>query len=322
MRIVTADIGGTNARFALAEVEAGAAPILSESRRYSAADFSSLAAVWERFARDVGSDLPKAAALAVAAPLGGDAIKFTNSPWSLRVAGLAEGLGVERLTLVNDFGAMAHAVDRMDGAHLQPVAGPGRALPEQGTVTVIGPGTGLGVAQLHRSGGESHIVETEGGHIDFAPLDPLEAQILDRLRARYLRVSVERIVSGPGLVNIYEALAAIEGGEARMGDDSAIWARALAGEDRLASAALDRLCMSFGAVAGDLALAHGSNTVVITGGLANRMADRLRRGDFAERFASKGRYRGRMEDIAVLLCTHPEPGLFGAAVAFARQHLR
>ena len=121
---------------------------------------------------------------------------------------------------------------------------------------------------------------------------------------------------------VIRALAAIEGGEARMGDDSAIWARALAGEDRLASAALDRLCMSFGAVAGDLALAHGSNTVVITGGLANRMADRLRRGDFAERFASKGRYRGRMEDIAVLLCTHPEPGLFGAAVAFARQHLR
>jgi glucokinase len=172
-----------------------------------------------------------------------------------------------------------------------------------------------------RRGGQHHVIETEGGHVDYAPVDELEMQILERLRSRHVRVSVERIVSGPGLANIYEALAAIEGAPANIRDDALLWAGALGGSDRLASNALDRLCMSFGSVAGDIALAQGAGAVVITGSLSRRMAERLRGGRFAERFVSKGRYRERMETVPVLLCLADEPGLYGAAAAFRREYL-
>jgi glucokinase len=145
-------------------------------------------------------------------------------------------------------------------------------------ITVIGPGTGLGVAMALRRNGRHEVVETEGGHLEFAPLDEVEQRIVDRLRGRYGRVSAERIVSGPGLANIYDALAKSDGGAARIGDDAELWASALDGSDPLAATALDRLCMSFGSVAGDIALAQGASAVVITGNLAQRMADRLRGG--------------------------------------------
>lgn len=314
------DVGGTNARFAIASLN-GEGAQLSGIRRYGTAEHSSLGAAWQSFAADRGGELPKAASIAVAGGLGGETVKLANSPWVVRPRTLPEELGVEQLTLVNDFGAMAHAVDALGDDQLEWLAGPPRGRPADGTITVIGPGTGLGIAMILRRGGQHHIVETEGGHVDFAPLDALEEQILQRLRSRHLRVSVERIVSGPGLANIYEALAAIEGAPVRMRDDAALWAAAIAGSDALASTALDRLCMSFGSVAGDIALVQGSSAVVITGQLSQRMVERLRGGDFAERFRSKGRYRSRMEAIPILLCRHQEPGLYGAAAAFRKEHL-
>ena len=189
-----------------------------------------------------------------------------------------------------------------------------------GTITVIGPGTGLGVAHVWRDGNQYRVQATEGGHIDFAPLDSIEDAILARLRKRHRRVSIERIVSGPGIVDIYETLAALEGRAIPRLDDKAIWTNAMEGGDSLAAAAVDRFCLSLGSVAGDLALAQGASGVVIAGGLGLRIRDSLVRSGFPERFIEKGRFEGFMSALPVKLITHPQPGLFGAAAAFARQH--
>lgn len=320
MRLVAVDIGGTHARFAIAEAEHGRVTALAEPVTLKTAEYASLQTAWEAFAAQAGP-LPRAAAIAVASPVGGEIIKLTNNPWIIRPALVQERLGVDSYVIVNDFGAIGHAVAQLGDDSFQPLAGPDAPLPEAGVITVCGPGTGLGVAQVLRvAGGGYHVLETEGGHIDFAPLDTIEDQILKRLRAQHGRVSVERVVAGPGIVGIYETLAEIEGRAVARRDDKAIWTEAIDGTDSLALAALDRFCLSLGAAAGDLALAQGAKAVVIAGGLGLRLKDRLARSGFGERFAAKGRFRSMMEAIPVKLITHPQPGLFGAAAAYAQEH--
>lgn len=319
-RIVAVDIGGTHARFALADVEAGRVVALGEATTLKTAEHASFQTAWEDFGRVTGEPLPRAAAIAIAGPVSGEVIRFTNNPWIIRPALIAEKLGVDRHILINDFGAVGHAVAQADPAHFIPLCGPDLPLPANGTISIIGPGTGLGVAHVWRAGQDYHVQACEGGHIDFAPLDAIEDHVLARLRKRYRRVSVERVVSGPGLVEIYEALAAIEGRAVRSLEDKAIWAQGLSGEDSLAAAAIDRFCLSLGSVAGDIALAQGGSGVVIAGGLGLRIRDALTRSGFASRFCAKGRFEAMMAAIPVKLITHPQPGLFGAAAAFAREH--
>ncbi|TVV75623.1 glucokinase [Sphingomonas solaris] len=320
--IVAVDIGGTHARFAIATVEGRRVLSLDGETTLKAAEYASFQTAWEAFATGIGRPLPRAAGIAIACPVQGEVLKLTNNPWIIRPALIPAKLGVDAFTLVNDFGAVGHAVAQVGPDHLRHLCGPERPLDEEGVVTIVGPGTGLGVAALLRRGGRAHVIETEGGHIDFAPLDTLEEQILDRLRSRYRRVSIERIVSGPGLANIYEALAGIEGRSIAPFDDKALWTAALEGSDSLAAAAFDRFCLSLGAVAGDLALAQGGTGVVIAGGLGLRIADHLPRSGFSARFRAKGRFEGRMAQIPVKLITHPQPGLLGAAAAFAEEHER
>lgn len=319
-RIVTADIGGTHARFALATLDGGRVAELTEPVTLHTAEHASFQTAWEEFARRCGGTLPRELAMSFAGPVDGDVLKLTNNPWVIRPALMSERLGVERFRVVNDFGAVAHAVAELSDEHFRHVCGPDASLPRQGVITVLGPGTGLGVAQLHRVESRAHVIETEGGHVDFAPLDALEDQVLAHLRRSFRRVSVERVVSGSGLVNIYQALAAIEGRAVTPPEDKALWQAALESSNALASAALDRFCLSLGAVAGDLALAHGATGVVIAGGLGWRLRDHLHRSGFDDRFIAKGRFERRMQGIPVKLITHPQPGLLGAAVAFARAH--
>jgi glucokinase len=315
--IVAADIGGTNARYAIATIAGGKVINMDEPVTLLARDYASLASSWEAFARLLGRPLPNAAAIAVACPISGDVLKLTNNPWVIRPATLARDLGLANVLLINDFGAMGHAIGHLGPGHLHHISGPDIALPECGVITVLGPGTGLGVAHVLRRDGENHVIECEGGHTDFSPLDQLEDGILAHLRSRFGRVSVERIVSGPGLANIYEALAAIENQRIQPGEDKELWARAIAGTDILASAALSRFCLSLGAVAGDLALAQGATAVVMTGGITPRIAHLLPSSGFTERFCAKGRFEQMMAKIPVKLMTHPNPGLLGVAAAFA-----
>lgn len=318
--IVAVDIGGTHARFALAEVEAGRVVDLRSICTFRAADHPGLRSAWEAFRAEIGRPLPAAAAIAAAGSVRDGALKLTNNPWAMPLAEISSGLGVERYTLVNDFGAVAHAVAQLGDGHFSYLCGPDRPLPADGAISVIGPGTGLGVALLLRRGGHCHVVETEGGHIDFAPLDEVEDRILDRLRRRHGRVSAERIVSGPGLANFYQALAETGGHAPGLSDEKALWKAALAGEDGLAAAALDRFCLSLGSVAGDIALAQGARGVAIGGGLGLRLAGHLPGSGFRDRFVAKGRFERRMAEIPVRIINHAQPGLFGAAAAFAAEH--
>jgi glucokinase len=317
--VVAVDIGGTHARFALAEVAEGRVSSLGEACTLKTAEHASLQTAWEDFGRQLGRPLPRAAAIAVAGPVQGEVLKLTNNPWVIQPSLIPDRLGVDQFALVNDFGAVGHAVAQLGAEHFRQLCGPERGLPEEGVVSIVGPGTGLGVAQLLRRGGRYHVIETEGGHIDFAPLDTLEDQILAHLRKRFRRVSIERVASGQGLTNIYEVLAGVEGREIQYRDEKALWTAALAGEDGLAAAALDRFCLALGAAAGDLALAQGASAVVIAGGVGARVADHLVRSGFRDRFIAKGRFERMMDEMPVKLITHPQPGLFGAAAAFAEK---
>ncbi|HEX8669926.1 MAG TPA: glucokinase [Allosphingosinicella sp.] len=318
--IVAVDIGGTHARFAIAEVKGGRVVRLDDEITLKAAEHASLQTAWEDFGEQLGRTLPPAAAIAIAGPIQGDVLKLTNNPWVIRPKLIPEKLGARRYTIVNDFGAVAHAVAQLDSSRFTHLCGPDQPLPEEGVISIIGPGTGLGVAQLLRRGGHYHVIETEGGHIDFAPIDALEDRILTHLRKHYRRVSVERVASGQGLGNLYEALAAIEDRPVKFRDGKELWKSAMNGEDSLAAAAFDRFCFSLGAVAGDIALAQGANGVVIGGGLGQRLVEHLPKSGFRDRFIAKGRFERRMDDMPVKIITHPQPGLFGAAAAFAAEH--
>ena len=316
MQIVVADIGGTHARFALAELVDGGRPRLGEMRKYRTRDYAGLAGAWARFEKDSGGALPRAASLAVAAPIEGDILTFMNSDWRLDRYGLKAELGVDKLHLLNDFGAVAHTISVTPGDEFVAIAGPGD-LPESGITSVIGPGTGLGVSILDRRHERVGIIETEAAHTGFCPLDPEEEELADFLAARYGRASVERVVSGPGLIDIYHFLGGSDAPEANQA--GILWDAAIFGTDPLAERALSILVRSFGAAAGDIALAHGAMGVAITGGLANRIVPLLKGPAFEDRFTAKGRYRDRMHRTPVRLLTYEEPGLLGAAIAFKRE---
>ncbi|HEV2594467.1 MAG TPA: glucokinase [Sphingomicrobium sp.] len=318
--IAVADVGGTHARFALAQIEDKRVLSLGDPVKLKTADHGSFQLAWEEFGRRENVDLPSELALSFAGPVGGKVLKLTNNPWVIRPALMKERLGVDRFTIVNDFGAVGYAVATLSNDHFRHVCGPEVPFPTEGVISIVGPGTGLGVAAVLRKTDHYDIIETEGGHVDFAPLDTLEDQILIELRRNFRRVSVERIASGRGLSNLYEALGAIEGKAVTFRDDKELWAAALEGKDSLANAALDRFCLTLGSVAGDMALAQGAVAVVIAGGIGLRVADYLPRSGFRDRFIAKGRFERRMDDMPVKLITYPEPGLFGAAAAFAREH--
>lgn len=324
-KIIAVDVGGTNARFARATIDGNGVPQLGKVRKYKVAEHVSLQDTWAAFARDEaaegGGPLPGAACIAFAAPIGRDTVKLTNSNWVIRPAALADDLGLEHLRLVNDFEAVAHAVSRLPAENLELLFGPDQPFPDNGSVTILGPGTGLGVAMVLYDEAVPHVVATEGGHVDFAPLDPVETRLLDHLRSKFVRVSTERIVSGPGLNNIYQGLAVQNQEKIALLPDADLWAAALDGSVPLARAALDRLCLSYGSVAGDLALAQGPHAVVLAGGLTQRMRAHLLTSGFHARFTAKGRYESLMASIPIRLAVHDEIGLFGAAAAFREKRI-
>lgn len=319
--LVVADIGGTHARFAIASIAEDGAIALGEPAVLKTGDYVSLQTAWEEFARQCGGAVPAQAAIAIAGPVTGEAVQMTNNTWLIHTGRMGEQLGLERVTVLNDFAAVAHGVANAPASDFTTLAGPDGPLPDLGTISVIGPGTGLGVAHFHRTAAGYHVQATEGGHVDFAPVDAIDDAILNRLRQRHRRVSAERVVSGPGIVEIHAALAAHEGRPVPELDDRTIWETGTRRSDPLAAAAVDRFCQALGSVAGDYALAHGASAVVIAGGLGYRLREVIRTSGFAERFRFKGRYEQMMAGIPVKLITHPQPGLYGAAAAFAQEHL-
>ena len=312
--LVAADIGGTHARFALAQVENGQVLDLSEAFTILTAQHAGLVEAWQAFGKHLGRRLPSAAALAFAYPVEDELPQLTNMPWTIEARTLAQDLGVSQHLVLNDFAAIGHAAAMLGPCHFLHIAGPDIPLPSSGVISVVGPGTGLGVAQVIRTAGQYQVIASEGGNMDFSPHDELDDQVMTALRQKYGHVSAERVVSGPGLRNIYEAIAQVQ---VPYAEDRDLWLAALEGSDPAASAALKHFCICLGAFCGNIALAHGANALVLAGGLGLRLRERLPISGFAEGFAAKGEYRSILERLPVKLIVHPEPGLYGAAAAFA-----
>lgn len=312
--LVAADIGGTHARFALAQIEDGGVTQLGDPLTFETADYRGLAEAWRAFADHSGRPLPSAAALAFAYPVENDLPQLTNMPWTIDPRTLPQELSVTRHVILNDFAAIGHAVAALGSSHFLHIAGPDIPLPESGVIGVVGPGTGLGVGMLVREDGRYRVIASEGGNMDFSPRDELDDRLMAALRKRYGHVSAERVVSGPALMDIYGVIA---DSEPPYADDRDLWRAALEGGDPAATAALERFCVCLGAFAGNVALAHGANALVLAGGLGLRLREHLPASGFAEALAAKGEYRSIMEQLPIKLIAHAEPGLYGAAAAFA-----
>lgn len=314
--LVAADIGGTHARFALAQIADGRVSQVGEALTLMTADYRGLTEAWQAFADHLGRQLPRAAALAFAYPVENDLPQLTNTPWTIDARTLPEALGIAEYVILNDFAAIGHAAATLDPSQFLHIAGPDIPLPESGVISIVGPGTGLGVGLVIRGIGQYQVIASEGGNMDFSPHDDLDDRLMAALRRRYGHVSAERLVSGPGLKDIYEVMA---GEIAPYADDRDLWQAALEGSDRVAAAALERCCLCLGSFAGNIMLAHGANALILAGGLGLRLREYLPASGFAEMLVAKGEYRSILEQLPVKLVAHPEPGLYGAAAAFAER---
>ena len=308
------DIGGTHARLALVDEEGHIRhPVTYDERNYP----SLTEVIATYLEKTLGRKRPGRAVLAVAGPVVDGEIQFTNNSWRASEGELFVAFEFESVRLINDFAAQALAAPVLPADTLRRI-GPDVRGADFAPLVVMGAGTGFGVAGLARSERGDVEVAGEGGHGAFAPSDETEVQILGLLNRRFGRTSIERILSGPGLFNLYQALAEIRGATPSLADEAAVSAAAAKG-DSLANETLDRFCAILGSVAGDLALTFGARGgVYISGGLAPRMAERLEAGDFRRRFEAKGRMSDFMAEIPTTLIQHPYAALVGAARALKR----
>ena len=317
-RLLIGDIGGTNARLALAD---RSPPGFSDELSLACADFESAHAAIDHFLKDKGVSAPDILCLAAAGPVVNRSVRFTNNHWNLSVDDLAANYAGARIKLLNDFEAIAHSIPFLKPADFLHVG-----LPETGdlpadnyTVGIVGPGTGLGAVGLKRVDGISVPIVGEAGHIGFAPATQVQLEILKVLRERFDRVSSERPASGGGLENIHWALARLHGQDWPQRSAGEIFAAADANKDGRASEAVQMFFEILGQIAGDFALAIGaSDGIFIAGGIVPRYPDMFANSHFRSAFENKGRYRSLMEAIPTRLVMHKQPGLLGAAVVASR----
>ena len=307
------DIGGTNARFGLVSPDGA----LLHSAILAGADYPTIETAVEAYLAQRGDvAMPRAGAVAVAAPITGDAIRMTNHPWRFSLKALRDRLGFTTLLALNDFTAAALAVPRLAASERTPVGG---GDPVAGTpIGVLGPGSGLGVSGLVPAGTGWRALTGEGGHATMAPASDREAAVLGVLRRRFAHVSAERCLSGPGLVNLYKSLAAIDGvapaayGAAEITDETS--------GDPLCREATAMFCAMLGTVAGNLALTLGAQGgVYIAGGIVPRLGARFAASGFRERFEAKGRMSRYLAPIPCYVVTHPLLAFLGCAAALAQE---
>ncbi len=308
-RCLIGDIGGTNARFALARANR---PGYLEERVYACADHPSLEQAVRAYLDDVGLQGTDSICLAVAGPIVGGAVQFTNSRWRISEDPLRAAFATNRVRLINDFEAVAYALPLLgqDDYHVIGEPPPPDLTRAHYTVGVLGPGTGLGAAGLLRRGGLTAALACEAGHVGFAPETPVQRELLVRLQGRYERVSDERVASGAGLENIHWALN--PGRDGKM-DAAQIFAQAHSG-DAAATRSVGLFFELLGQVAGNLALSMGAfQGIYIAGGIVGRHLPMLPASRFRSGFENKGRHRAIMEKIPTLVIKHPQPGLLGAS---------
>ena len=311
--LLIGDIGGTNARFALAYPDESGffAELTLSCADYETAQ-QGIAAYLERR----GIERVDVICLAVAGPVMDGSVNVINNHWEIDSSALKSKFGPSSVSLLNDFEAIAYSIPLLADTDIQTIGVVPSELAgkTEFTAAVMGPGTGLGIGGLLGRGGRLHPVSGEGGHVGFAPESPVQHKVLRQLRQEYERVSNERMLSGPGLENIYRALAAIN--EQPEADITAaeIFSRVLASEDMIAAEATQLFFEALGQVAGNLVLTLGAyDGVFLAGGILKRYPDLLKASDFRAGFESKGRHRGLLESVPTSLILHPQPGLLGAS---------
>ncbi|MBT5456706.1 MAG: glucokinase [Rhodospirillaceae bacterium] len=310
---LVADVGGTNVRFAL--VRDGEA--LEDAASLVCADYPDLASAIRAYLSSLSlAQRPSRAAIAVASPVLGDRVNLTNNGWTFSIADLQVELALTSLSVLNDFTALALAVPGFDESDVLKIGG-GEPVQES-PIAVIGPGTGLGVSGLIPSDTGWVPLETEGGHTTLAVRDAREQAVVVELAQRFDHVSVERAVSGPGLVNLHDALAAIDGAPAKQLSPDQITEAAMNQTDEICIEAVGMFCAMLGTAAGNLALTLGAlGGVYIGGGIAPRLGQALAASRFRACFEDKGRFRSYMEAIPSYVISREFPTLIGLA-----QHLQ
>jgi glucokinase len=311
---LVADVGGTNVRFALVDIEAGIN--LLSPRKYSSRNYPSIEAAARDYIDATKPDpLPSSAVLSVAGPVRDNSINMTNLGWHFTGNEFGRALHISSVQLINDYEAIAHSAASLTGEDLRRIGHSASVQQnERETVAIVGPGTGLGVGGYVRVQRSLIPLVTEGGHADFAPFDDVEVEVLKILRRKFGHVSNERLLSGPGLVNLHEALARIEDTPHEKMESHEITARALADKNSFCGKVLARFCAVLGSVAGDVALTLGARDgVLLAGGILPAVADFLTASDFRMRFEAKGRFEDYMKAIPTHLIVNDNAGLLGAA---------
>ncbi|MDH3619681.1 MAG: glucokinase [Gammaproteobacteria bacterium] len=311
--LLIGDIGGTNARFALASPDRVA---FEKPLTLQCADFASSVMAMNHYLDEVAASRPDTVCLAAAGPVIAGSIKITNNHWNLSAAEIRQDLGAKRVKLLNDFEAAAWSIPNIDEALLEAVGQVSqKSLPDGDfSVAIVGPGTGLGTGGLYKRGGQYVPVVGEGGHIGFAPKSKVQIEVLEILRDKFERVCVERLLSGSGIENIYWALHALRGEKRADLSAAEIFRAAEEGSDPVAADATQLFFEILGQVAGDIALVLGAQDgVYLAGGIVKRYPEMLHISGFRNAFESKGHHRSMMERIPTKLITYDEPGLLGAA---------
>jgi glucokinase len=322
--VLGGDVGGTNARLAAVELDGRTARIVRE-QKYRSRDYPGLAPIVHRFFEE-GGDRPDRACFGIACPVVGDDCTAPNLPWTINARQLAAEIEIPRTTIINDFVAVGYGIESLGPSDLATLQ-EGKLEP-QGPIALIGAGTGLGQGFLLWERDHYRVLASEGGHGDFAPRGALQVGLLEFLGREFDRVSWERLLSGPGMVNTYRYLlaSAVAPEQAtvrtEMGqeDPAAVIARhALAGTDCLSDRALDLFCEILGAQAGNLALTVvATGGVYLAGGIAPRIVERLRSGPFLKAFRDKGRLSELLSRIPVHVIMNPNVALLGAAAVAGR----
>ena len=311
--LLIGDIGGTNARFALADLHA---PGFSEKKSYACADFATADLAIRAYLEEVSSPAPGVICLAAAGPVIDKVVRFTNNNWTIDANELAKDFSGTSVKLLNDFEAIAYSIPFLTPGDSLPLGLPeASAIDEQRySFGIVGPGTGLGYAALYKREGILVPITGEGGHQGFAPESQVQLDVLTALRERYDRVSYERLVSGPGMENIYWALTRIHGEKQTQLSAAEIFSRAENDGDPRAEEAVQLFFELLGQVAGNVAISMSTfDGVYIAGGVAKRYPHILSNSRFRSGFENKGRHRSLMERIPTRLITHDDPGLLGAS---------
>lgn len=313
-----ADIGGTNVRFALS----GADGKPSNISVFACSDYPDLLSAAIAYLDGLDTvTRPDRGAFAIACPVTGDHVQVTNLPWSFSIDDLHRRLGFETLDVINDFTAIAHALPRLPAGDSRQIGG-GTA--DNGApIALLGPGTGLGVSALVPADGGWVALETEGGHVTLAANDEHEARVIDSLRSQFGHVSAERVLSGPGLVNLYNIFSALAGGMAEPLTPEQVSERGLGEPASPCGKAIEMFCAMLGTFASDLALSLGARGgVYIAGGIVPSLGDAFAQSGFRNRFEEKGRFSGYLAEIPTFVIVHPHPAFVGLSAFLDRETAR